>query len=354
MDLDVKITRRSDARTAIPATGREHLITVACGLWLTVGLFLDGYAHQNIDGQTESFLTPWHGVFYAGFTAAALWLTAMSRRRSDGAVDWRLSFLPPGYEGARAGLALFALGGIGDAAWHSAFGVERGVDALLSPTHLVLFVGLMLILTAPFRAAVAAPDSAPRPWTVVASVISAAALVGFFLNFAWGLGVAAFARVAYDPVTEVGETQVIAGVASMLVTTVVLFGAARCLLRRGLPPRGAFIVLFGIVALLVSVAFDEDAEGVVAAIFAGVALEVLVRSRWPSAVGRGTVAMSFGGAAVVLWLGYLGLLSVLDGIEWQAEIWVGGIALNVLAAYAIAVLPSPDYQRTPSIEGDRS
>jgi len=139
----------------------------------------------------------------------------------------------------------------------------------------------------------------------------------------------------------------------MLVTTVVLFGAARCLLSRGLPPRGAFTMLFGIVALLVSVAFDEDAEGVAAAILAGVALEVFVRSRWPSAIGKGTVAMSFGGAAVVLWLGYLGLLVVLDGIEWQAEIWLGGIALNALAAYAIAVLPSPGYQRTPSIEGDR-
>jgi hypothetical protein len=120
----------------------------------------------------------------------------MSRRRASGAVDWRLSFLPPGYEGARVGLALFALGGIGDAAWHTALGVERGVDALLSPTHLVLFVGLILILTAPFRAAAVAPDPVPGQWTVAASVTSATALVGFFLNFAWGLGIGALASVS--------------------------------------------------------------------------------------------------------------------------------------------------------------
>ena len=64
-----------DAPTAVPpapATGREHLGTVLFGLWMTVGLFLDGYFHQNLDDDVESFLTPWHCVFYAGFVASAL------------------------------------------------------------------------------------------------------------------------------------------------------------------------------------------------------------------------------------------------------------------------------------------
>lgn len=318
----------------IPASEREHLITVVCGLWMTIGLFLDGYFHQNLDGDTESFLTPWHAVFYAGFTASALWIGSMSRRRDGGTFDWQLRFLPPGYEPARVGLALFAVGGIGDAAWHTALGVERGVDALLSPTHLLLFVGLVLILTCPYRAA--STSAPPRPWMIAGSLISATALVGFFLNFAWGLGIAAYARTAYDTVSEVGETEVIAGVASMLVTTAVLFSAARLLALRG-APRGAFIVLFGVVALLVSAAFDEDIEGVAAAVLAGVALDVLMRT-------RATPQLSFAVASSTLWLAYLGLLAA-DGIEWQAEIWIGAAVLNAIAAYAIA--PNRPGESTP-------
>lgn len=325
MDVDVKPTTSADSDAVMPASGREHLLTVLFGLWMTVGLFLDGAFHQDLEGDTESFLTPWHGVFYTGFLASAWWLATMSRRRAPSAVDWQLRFLPPGYTAARTGLILFALGGVGDAAWHTAFGVERGIDALLSPTHLLLFVGLVLILTSPYRAAATAPPSPPTPRMVAGSVISATALVGFFLNFAWGLGIAAFARTPYDPITEVGETQVIAGVASTLVTTAVLFGAAR-LLRR--PPPGAITALFFVVALLVSAAFDEDIEGVAAALVAGIALDALCRTR----LSRES---AFAVASAILWFGYLGVLAI-DGIEWQAEIWIGAAVLNVIAAYVIA------------------
>ncbi len=36
--------------------------------------------------------------------------------------------------------------------WHIIFGIEQNVDALLSPTHLVLLIGALLILSSPFRA----------------------------------------------------------------------------------------------------------------------------------------------------------------------------------------------------------
>ena len=337
------------AAMVIPASGREHLLTVLFGLWMTVGLFLDGYFHQNLDSEAESFLTPWHGVFYAGFAASAWWLVAMSRRRAPGGVDWSLRFLPLGYAGARLGIVLFAAGGAGDAVWHTAFGVERGVDALLSPTHLVLFAGLVLILTAPLRAARVGPP--PNSWLLVGSLTSATALIGFFLNFAWGLGIAALARVPYDSVTEVGETQVVAGVASMLITTAVLFGAARLLLRSGTVPVGALTVLFGVVAGLVSAAFDEDLEGVIAAVLAGASLDALVHLAHPSPRRARSVPLIFGVVAAGMWLLYLGLLAGLDGIEWQPEIWLGSSVLNALTAFAIAASIAHTDQPATAITG---
>lgn len=317
---------RPDIITA--ATDREHLVTVLIGLWMTVGLFLDGYFHQNLETDGESFLTPWHGVFYTGFAAMVFWLTAMARRR--GIPDWRLSTLPPGYRAAAAGTGLFALGGIGDALWHTAFGVEKGIDALLSPTHLLLFAGLLALLTSPIRARRSAPGIPPRPWILVWSLVSATALVGFFLNFAWGLGISALTQVAYDPVTEVGETAVIAGVASTLVATAVLFVAAALLWDRDRPPIGATTALFGTVALLVSAAFDEDAEGVAAALVAGVVVDALRRRRLPAALVHAA-------GAAVLWTTYFGALLVTQGVEWQPEIWAGAIVLNSIAAAGTAM-----------------
>lgn len=337
MSIDLTAGTEPQRVGAAPASPREHLVTVVCGLWMTIGLFLDGYFHQNLETSSESFVTPWHGVFYSGFAASVLWLWTLARRRAP--KGDRLRALPPGYELAAAGVVLFGFGGAGDVAWHSAFGVERGIDALLSPTHLLLFAGLVLVLTAPFRAA-AQPSSAAGPWVVVASVTTTTALVGFFLNFAWGLGIAANTRVAYDAVSESGEVQVIAGVASMLVTTAVLFGAARVALSRGSVPVGAFTVLFGVVALLVSAAFDEDAEGIVAAVAAGVTLDACLVALG-SARGR-AVAISFAIASSVLWLGYFLLLVTLDGIAWQAEVWLGAVVLSAIAAVAIASLPFYD------------
>lgn len=37
--------------------------------------------------------------------------------------------------------------------WHSRFGIEAGIEALLSPTHLVLALGGMLMVSGPLRAA---------------------------------------------------------------------------------------------------------------------------------------------------------------------------------------------------------
>ena len=94
--------------------------------------------------------------------------------------------------------------------------------------------------------------------------------------------------------------------------------------------------LFLLVALLVSAAFDEDVEGIGAALVAGLALDVLLRTRI-------TRAAAFAVSSAILWFGYLGALAV-DGIDWQAEIWIGAAVLNTVAAYAIASTASEELQ----------
>lgn len=48
------------------------------------------------------------------------------------------SALPSGYMPALLGVGIFAIGGVFDLVWHTLFGVEANIQALLSPSHLLL------------------------------------------------------------------------------------------------------------------------------------------------------------------------------------------------------------------------
>src|SRR5262249_39484923 len=57
------------------------------------------------------------------------------------------------YRWSLAGVLLFGVGGLADFAWHTLFGIEVDVEALLSPTHLTLAVAGVLAVSGPLRAA---------------------------------------------------------------------------------------------------------------------------------------------------------------------------------------------------------
>jgi len=131
-------------------TRREELLSVTLGAWLVIGLFIDGWAHNH--QRPETIFTPWHAILYSGFVACA----AYSRSGCCGAAQprgRRRDSLPPGQGLVLVGVAVFAVGAAGDVVWHSVFGIEVDIAALLSPTHLVMFTGAALLLTGPFRAA---------------------------------------------------------------------------------------------------------------------------------------------------------------------------------------------------------
>lgn len=209
-------------RTEQSATSWENLVTLLGGLWLTAGLFIDGYAHANIiDTATEDFFTPWHGIFYSGFTFSAGWITYLMYRRQN--PNGMRSWIPPGYGWAVVGLGVFAVGGIGDLLWHQTFGVETGLDALLSPTHIFLFCGLVLILAAPLQAVRRTGGSL---WMAVASMTMLSLLAAFFTTYArpdaWTLEIAAIEN----------STWASWAIASIIVTTLLMGASALYLLQR--------------------------------------------------------------------------------------------------------------------------
>jgi hypothetical protein len=70
--------RRPGAEPRAQLGWRDNFITILIGLWLMIGLFVDGWAHNNLQ-SLETFFTPWHAIFYSGFLAnVALTLSSSS------------------------------------------------------------------------------------------------------------------------------------------------------------------------------------------------------------------------------------------------------------------------------------
>jgi hypothetical protein len=71
------------------STPRFDLVVTLASSWLIGGLYLDGWAHNNIP-SLETFFTPWHAVFYSGFLATLAVLGwGIGRNRAAGLSWWR-------------------------------------------------------------------------------------------------------------------------------------------------------------------------------------------------------------------------------------------------------------------------
>lgn len=162
------------------------LLFALLATWLLGGLYLDGWAHNHLAETLESFITPWHGVFYAGFGATAsllIGVTILNQRRVGS--TWS-DAIPTGYAPSLLGVAVFAIGGVVDSIWHTLFGIEVSVDALVSPPHLLLASGLGLIVGGPLRSAWRRAE-VPEGIGLVAPILSLTltlSLLTFFTQFA--------------------------------------------------------------------------------------------------------------------------------------------------------------------------
>ena len=177
-------THASQVKRVTAPLGFDWLFTLLAAFFV-IGLFVDGWAH-NHGRVDESFFTPWHALFYSGFAivAGALFWQVIRNRRAGLS---RREAIPAGYEYALLGVFVFGGGGVGDLIWHSLFGIEEDVEALLSPTHMLLVIGMVLIVSGPFRAAWLRRDQASgwaKFFPIVLSVTLFFSVISFITQFA--------------------------------------------------------------------------------------------------------------------------------------------------------------------------
>ena len=323
-------------------TRRQDTITVLLALWLMIGLFVDGWAHNNLD-QLETFFTPWHALFYSGFAATALWIATLVARQRSAGRPWR-DAVPRGYEAAVIGVIVFGIGGVGDWLWHTIFGIEVSIDALLSPTHLILLTGMLLIFSGPLRSAWADPVEPQGLRSFLAPLLAvtlSASLLTFFFMYASGLN-SPLPGIRWFPESNSNEEWVILGVLEIMWTTLLLVGPMVFLMRRWRPPFGSFTLMFAVVGGLMASIFAFEAPlDLIPPVIAGLAADVIVRvtragPAHPTGV-RWTAAMT----PVVLWSVRFAGFEAIGGVGWPGEVWSGTIVFAALLGLGLALLAFP-------------
>lgn len=332
---------REAAGTTPPQSEKFDWLMTALGLWFVGGVFLDGWAHNHLDSALETFFTPWHAVMYSGFAACGLALfiaAAMNRKKG---FPWSRS-LPSGYMPSLVGAGIFAAGGGFDMFWHLTFGIEKNIEALLSPAHLILAVGGVLVVGGPFRAAwnrATAPKGLVASLPMILSMTFMTSLISFMSQFAHPVRHAATGMRPEHELADVLQGRAAAG---FILQTALLTGFALLSVRRWgrSLPIGTFAVYFG--ANMLGMAFMTDEQRLVwGVVLAGFAADFMNRHLAPSLASPRELRY-FGAKVPALYaLAVFITLLVTDHVWWSVHMWAGTVAVCAVGGYFLAYLMAP-------------
>ncbi|MGH2769768.1 MAG: hypothetical protein ACRDJF_04515 [Actinomycetota bacterium] len=327
------------------------------GILLIGGVFLDGWAHIQRDIPDTPF-TPWHAVLYSGFLAGALFLANAARKNLARGLPLR-RVVPAGYELSLLGAAIFALGGIGDMAWHFAFGIETGVDALYSPTHLALALGGILMASGPLRSAWRREDRESAPgWAgklpMLLSLTTVLSSFTFFTLVAHPF-VTPQAGGAAPRTEDLVLLHQALGVTEIVLQTTILMGLVLLATRRWVLPFGSLTLVFGLNAVAMHfLDVLNEYQFIPAAVLAGLGADLLYR--WlrpgPGAERAGQLRWFAAAVPALLYLTYFMALLATRGVWWSIHLWTGSIVLAGIVGWLLSYLLAPP--PLPELRPERS
>ena len=137
--------------------------------WFLVGTWIDASAHSYLNVDLESFFTPWHAVLYSGYAFSVLSQAYVKTSIKDYSIDVGI-----------LGAVIFGIGGGLDLLWHTFLGIEQGLEPLVSPSHLMLFLGAFLMLAYVFASR---PNQESLDTPAVITVGAALSLITFITQF---------------------------------------------------------------------------------------------------------------------------------------------------------------------------
>jgi hypothetical protein len=229
--------------------------------------------------------------------------------------------------------------------WHTLFGVESDTEALVSPSHLILALGMTFMITSPLRAAWLRPVRRQAGgWLTYLPIILSTAvflsILTFFTSYAHPVVHPGAVRSGLQGHWLDDQVAQSFGIAAMLLQSGVMMGVVLMVLRRWnwAVPFGSLAVIFGLNAAAMSVLHDEF-RLILPAVMAGL-LAGGVRYILKPGTGRLAAVRFFSFTTPALYyLTHFIALELTEGIWWSIHMWMGVVLLSgvvgLFLSYAI-------------------
>ena len=312
----------------------DWLFIVTFG-WQVAGVFLDGWAHTHLNAALETFFTPWHAVLYSGFLANLILLVAL-RIRGKMPHEYKISFY---------GALLFIASAIGDLLWHQLFGIESGIDALLSPTHLLLAISGAIMTGAALHTVWRRhpSENSRNPWLVVISFSYVFMTILFMLQFLNPFNFPWLAQ-SFHTAFPLGLDQAGGlGVANAIVYTLVLMGMVCSVLNNFKFPFGGFTLILGLSTLATTLMHGQYGFFVGTMLVAGLVIDILYSSLQNSLHKRNVVRLLGFAIPVIIFSCYTVSIFLFDALWWSVHLITGTIVIAGLAGYLLTFVYRPPY-----------
>ncbi|MBM3256719.1 MAG: hypothetical protein FJY98_00080 [Candidatus Liptonbacteria bacterium] len=321
-------------------------------VWVA-GVFVDGWAHIHILDTLDSFFTPWHALIYTGIALIALLLFVQALLNRKKGYPWRRS-LPREYMFAAAGLIFVAVGGPGDMIWHTLFGIEEGVEALLSPTHILLAIGGAMTVGGPLHAIWYRDRQLPtiHKIPVILSFAYILMALGFMLqflhpfNFPW----MAESFLRANPIDA--NYGVGLGIANTIVFTGIFMGLLLASVRHWVFPFGSFAAILGLNALALTLMHGEYYFFISSAIVGGLFIDCLYKSLCSLELKEKHIRFFGILAPVALFTTYAASILIMDMSPWSMHMWGGMVVIAGITGYLLTylVIPPGDGKPRPRVK----
>ena len=308
---------------------------------MTFGTHLDGWGHTHVISTQESFFTPWHGILYSGWLALAAWIY--------------LHRDLPGYRLGLIGAIGFGVGGVFDMAWHTAFGIEVDMEALISPAHLLLVAMHLLMISTPLRAAWRSDMPSRVGWReftpAALSLISCVALVTFITPYAVPfndyLPSTVFSGGTFEPTTRFRLAQE-GGMLTFFASVLIFVTPLLAILKRWRPPFGTATLVIGLSAVGSTVVDPLLLRAPILAlsgIAAGLFADILIAELDPGPARRKSL-LAFGALGPLPLVAFSLLAVEIEwGLGWGVNFITGSMVIAASIGFGLALMVTTPERR---------
>jgi hypothetical protein len=318
---------------------------VCCTIFVG-GLYLDGWSHQYLFEQIDTFFNPWHAVLYAGYAITAMTLMVWTLKRRTTERSWWQA-IAPGHLLSAWGVFFFLLGGNADMVWHEVLGFEKGIEGLVSPSHFILALGMALMVSGGMRHWFATHrrdeyltflESVP----LLLSMLCLLAQWTFLTQYGRYTDFNATGPLPTDQ-TFISCTQSIS-LLGVLLFSIMLAGLFTFVIRRARLPFGSVTLVLTVQVFGLGM-MRFGAEHVWAAVGAGLAGDLILHFLSPH-WNRRSLLLFCCIVPAVFYTGVFATLHANAGLWWSLHLWSGVPFLAGAAGLFAGILGSPVPEET--------